>query len=372
MCVEMSPAQTTIKQWRKMNEAPDTLTDAICGRSEPILVTGASGFLGRYIVARLAFYGFEHIRCLTRRHDFEPWLTVVDCGNPKAAFTVVGDLRSRAQCANLVRDVRVIYHAAADVAGKSFAGVFYNTVVATRNLVEAALESGTLLRFVNVGSFASYSNRKLRRGAILDETCPLEAEYQRIYSPYVFAKTEQDLLIMDYGEKRGLPYTIVRPGAVFGPGAKERITSRVGISPFGFFMHLGGRNELPLTYVENCADAVVRAGLIPGIEGRIYNIVDGYGLRSCQFLRWYRKNIHRFFFIPVPYPLFYFISAVWENFSHRRHGQIPPVFNRLRASATWKGNRYSNARAQRDLRWRPHVHLETALQRYAAYWKAKQ
>ena len=53
---------------------------------------------------------------------------------------------------------------------------------------------------------------------------------------------------------------IVRPGYVYGQG-KSAITGRVGIGSFGIFLHLGGGNRIPLTYVENCADAIVLAGL---------------------------------------------------------------------------------------------------------------
>jgi len=47
-------------------------------------------------------------------------------------------------------------------------------------------------------------------------------------------------------------YVILRPGAVYGP-EDDKITGRVGINTFGIFMHLGGRNKIPFTYVNNCA-----------------------------------------------------------------------------------------------------------------------
>ncbi len=65
---------------------------------------------------------------------------------------------------------------------------------------------------------------------------------------------------MEYGEKRGLPYVIVRPGVVYGPGIKG-IHGRIGIDTFGPFLHLGGSNRIPLTYMDNCAEAIVLAGL---------------------------------------------------------------------------------------------------------------
>ena len=49
----------------------------------------------------------------------------------------------------------------------------------------------------------------------------------------------------EYGRKFGVPYVIVRPGSVYGPG-KESITGRVGIDSFGIFLHMGGSTTYPL------------------------------------------------------------------------------------------------------------------------------
>ena len=68
-------------------------------------------------------------------------------------------------------------------------------------------------------------------------------------------------------DRTGLPCTIVRPGIVIGPG-KKAMPGFVGIDTFGFFMHMGGGSRLPLTYVDNCADAIVLAGLVPESRAR--------------------------------------------------------------------------------------------------------
>ena len=86
---------------------------------------------------------------------------------------LTGDLLSRDDCRRAAGGVSVICHLAAGI-DKSFAGAFMNSALATRNLIEAFLEAGTPVRFVNVSSFALYSNLGLQRGALLDETCPLE------------------------------------------------------------------------------------------------------------------------------------------------------------------------------------------------------
>ena len=243
---------------------------------------------------------------------------------------------------------------------KSFAGAFMNSALGTRNLMDAFLEHGQPKRFVNVSSFAVYSNLSLKRGALLDETCPLEDAPQERYDAYGFGKLKQEELVKEYGKNRGLPYVILRPGAVFGPGRRD-LSGRVGINTFGFFIHIGGTRVLPLTFVDNCAEAIVLAGLKPGVEGGIFNVVDDELLTSRQFLRAYKKKVHPFFSVRVPYPLAYGVCLAWEKYSKWSEGQLPPVFNRRRCAAEWKGNRYSNQKLRQQLGWTPRVAMAQAM-----------
>ncbi len=129
---------------------------------------------------------------------------------------------------------------------------------------------------------------------------------------------------------------------------------------------------MPLTYVDNCAEAVALAGLVPGVDSEEFLIVDDDLPTSRQFLRGYRKHARRFLSIPVPYRLFYLFSALWEKYSSRSHGQLPPVFNRKTCRAYFKGNRYSNAKAKALLHWRPQVSMADALSRFFASVRAEK
>ena len=254
------------------------------------LVTGSNGFIGAKVVEILLERGFANIRCFTRpssRLDrLEDVLKRLRAG--RNVELIVGDLLSHDDCRKAVEGVSVIYHLAAGIE-KSFAGAFMNSALATRNLAEAFLERGQPKRFVNISSFAVYSNRKMKRGALLDENCPLEDAPQARHDAYGFGKSRQEEIIREYGKTRGLPYVILRPGAVFGRG-NPALSGRVGINTFGFFIHLGGSNLLPLTFVDNCAEAIVLAGLQPGVEGEIFNIVDDELPTSRQFLDAYRQK----------------------------------------------------------------------------------
>ena len=226
---------------------------------DPILITGSNGFIGSRVVETLLRYGFSNLRCFVRPSSNLIRLHTILATFHKAGIEVrQGNLLSREDCEEAAKETALIFHLAAGIE-KTFPGSFMNSVVTTRNLLDAAVRSGTLRRFVNVSSFAVYSNWHISRGSLLDETCELESQIVERAEAYAFAKLKQDELVLEYAQKYALPYVILRPGAVYGPGSNQ-ITGRVGINTFGIFLHLGGSNRLPLTYVDNCADAIVQAG----------------------------------------------------------------------------------------------------------------
>jgi len=333
----------------------------IASSGDRILVTGSNGFIGVKVVEILLEYGFSNLRCFVRPSSRLNRLNEVLARFPagKNAELVAGDLVSDDDCKKAAEGVSIIYHLAAGIE-KSFAGAFMNSALATRNLMDAFLEFGHPKRFVNVSSFAVYSNLSLKRGALLDETCALEDAPQERFDAYCFGKLKQEELVKEYGKRCKLPYVIIRPGAVFGPGKRE-LSGRVGIDTFGFFIHLGGSNRLPLTFVDNCAEAIVLAGLKPGVEGEVFNVVDDEALTSNQFLGAYKQKVKPFFSVRIPYHFAYAMCLLWEKYSEWSKGQLPPAFNRRRCAADWKGNRFSNEKLRRRVGWKPRVNMEQAM-----------
>jgi nucleoside-diphosphate-sugar epimerase len=334
----------------------------IADYTDLLLLTGANGFIGSKVVETLLGYGFKNLRCFVRPSGNLDSLKGIISTNDCRIELFQGNLLSREDCQKAAAGAAVIFHLAAGIE-KTFPGCFLNSVVTTRNLLDAVLQSASLKRFLNVSSFAVYTNWNLKRHGLLDETCEVENHLVERYEAYTFAKAKQDEMVMDYGRKHRIPYVIVRPGAVYGPG-KTQLTGRVGIETFGFFMHLGGSNQIPLTYVDNCAEAIVLAGIVRGVDGEVFNIVDDELPASRKFLKLYKKNAGHFRSVYIPYPVFFFLCWLWEKYSKWSEGQLPPAFNRRRCSAYWKGNRYSNAKLKRMLHWKPRVPFKEAAQKY--------
>ena len=181
--------------------AREVIPKSIALAGDRILVTGSNGFIGSKVVEILLEHGFANLRCFVRPSSHVERLQEV-LGNFDAGRNVelvVGDLLSREDCRKAAAGVSIVYHLAAGME-KSFAGAFMNSALATRNLMDAFLECDRPKRFVNVSSFAVYSNLGLKHGDLLDESCPLEDAPQERFDAYGFGKLKQEELIKEYGE----------------------------------------------------------------------------------------------------------------------------------------------------------------------------
>lgn len=345
-----------------MNNGSDSFLVTL---DDPILVTGAGGFVGSKVVESLLDRGFRNIVCFVRSSGKAAKLETALQGRAKGAQlrVVKGNLLSPQDCEAASKDVALVYHLAAGIGEKSYPDAFMNSVVTTRNLLDACLQHGRLRRFVLVSSFSVYSNRNKANGRLLDESCPLEDRADLRGEAYCFGKLKQEEIVAEYGKKFGVRYAILRPGSVYG-AEKPAITGRVGIDTFGVFLHLGGSNTIPFTYVDNCAEAIILAGLVKGVDGEIFNVVDDDLPSSRRFLRLYKKNVKRFRSIYVPHAVSHTLCHLWEKYSEWSQGQLPPAFNRRRWHNDWKKTRYSNQKLKAKLGWKQRVPTAEALRRY--------
>lgn len=343
--------------------------DFIIGRDDLILVTGASGFIGPRLVRSLIDLGFRNLRCLARTRSAELFSNPAVVRHDSTAHVLDqaarvevfrGNLLSREDCDAALRGAVLVFHLAAGRGEKSIPEAYRNSVVTTRNLLEAAARHGCLKRFVNVGSFTVYSNRHKSRRRLLDESCPVETDPKLRGDAYTFAKAKQDELVSEYASRFAIPCVIVRPGYVIGPG-NPGMSGRVGVGTFGMFLHLGGSNVVPFTYVDNCADAIALAGVTSGVDGEVFNIVDDDLPSSREFLRMYKKKVKPFRSIYLPHFMSYALCYFWERYSAWSDGQMPPAFNRRIWHAYWKKTSYSNEKLKARLGWKPKIPMSEAL-----------
>ncbi|MGY0650258.1 NAD-dependent epimerase/dehydratase family protein [Luteimonas sp. A537] len=323
-----------------------------------ILVTGAGGFLGRHVAASLLEQGVEQLRMHFRGRP-PPGLVEQLAGRfPSASIETVGaNLLYRQDLDAVTAGVDCVVHAAAGMRG-SAADMFANTVVGTRNLLDACVASG-VRRLVLVSSFSVYRTEGLATGAVHDESVPIE-DVGIAKGAYAHAKTRQEQLVDSYRQSGELETVTLRPGVIYGPGAAGP-SSRVGISAMGLFFSLGRGAELPLTYVENCADAIAMAAL-RAPDGAAYSVVDDDLPNCADYLRGFRARMHGIRMLPVPYWALLLGSRGLVAYNRRSKGQLPAVFTPYIVRSMYRRFRHSNA-ALKALGWTPKVPTAEGMRR---------
>jgi len=236
-----------------------------------VALTGATGFIGRYIVADLTKHG-HHVRCWYRpssdRSGFEPLEGSIEW--------VEGDLGRSDACLDLVTGCDAVVHAALHHPGGGFRGgegdlvkFVEKNVVGTIRLVEAARAVG-VERFVFISTCAVHE--KILDDRPLDETHPLWAT-----SHYGAHKGAIEKFVHSYGLGEGYPICALRPTGVYGiahPIEDSRwfdlVSAVVRSEPVTCE---GGGKEVHAADVAKAARILLSA---EGIAGEAFNCYDRY------------------------------------------------------------------------------------------------
>lgn len=332
-----------------------------------VLLTGAGGFLGKRIALSLMDKGATGLRLHYRQKPPEATIAALAARAPHLSVeSAAANLLARGSLDSMVQGVDCIVHAAAGMRGAA-ADMFANSVIGTRNLLEAAC-AARVRRIVLISSFSVYRTEPLAKGALLDEATPAE-DVGANKGPYGYAKTRQEQLFLESHREHGFESIILRPGVIYGP-ASSALSPRVGINAMGLFFSLGGSATLPLTYVDNCADAVAQATLFAS-PGSVFNVVDD-DLPSCHmYLNMYRRQVRPMKTLPIPYWLLLQGSRLLERYHRVSKGQLPAVFTPYVVRSMYRPLRYGNA-ALKAIGWRQGVATVQAMELTLHSWREQQ
>ena len=332
-----------------------------------VLVTGAAGFLGRTLIERLVVHGYTDIRCNVRRQADISRLEPLFERYPHIRLEYcVGNLRYRDDAARAVDNVQLIFHLAAGKKGTA-ADLFLDSVVSSRNLLDAIADRKAL-RIVLVSSFGVYGVAGLRRGTQVNEQTVLEPHPER-RDHYSFAKLRQEQLFWEYQRRNGFELVVLRPGVIYGPDGGH-FSNRVGLTIGNWQLHFGGSNLLPLSYVDNCAEALVIAGTHQRAAGEVYNVHDNE-LPTCrEYLRAYKKNVTKIRSISVPYFAVQLLASVVAKYNRYSKGQLPAILTPYKAATQWGGNRFNNSKL-RSIGWEQLVTTTEGLRRSFAAFRSE-
>jgi len=236
-----------------------------------IAVTGATGFLGRYLVAELAGQG-HHCRCWYRMtSDRSGFLVSRD-----AITWVPGDLGDPESAQDLLQDCDAVVHAALFRPSRRFLGgegdilpFVEKNIVGTIRLIETARRA-RLTRFIFISTCAVHD--KILDDRPLDETHPLWPA-----SHYGAHKAALEAFVHSYGFGHGFPICALRPTGIYGlahPAQTSKWFDLVAAVTRGedVVCHRGGK-EVHAADVARAAAVLLSA---EPVAGEAYNCYDRY------------------------------------------------------------------------------------------------
>ncbi len=324
-----------------------------------ILITGGTGFIGRHVIAKARGNGHD-IRVLTRQPlvDFtgeKDWENNVEF--------VQQDLSHPVELSRALEGIDAVIHCAAAMSGDHNTQNS-QTVLGTQNLLGAMTKAG-VKHIVGISTLAIYDFQKIPSGSALDENSPLVECFDGA-APYIEMKRRQEDTIRDHGTSHNWDWTILRPGIVYG---KTRTWSYHLGSQLGRrqWVAYAGSSPLPLSYVENCADAIVSALESKAATGATVNIVDDDLPTRQRYLEILAtKTNPRPRIMTLPWTWLRRLSDIADWTNRKVLGGrvgLPGLLQPASLHARCKPLQYSNARAKKILRWQPEYDLEMAVER---------
>jgi nucleoside-diphosphate-sugar epimerase len=228
-----------------------------------VLVTGAGGFIGRRVVARLLDSGHT-VRALLLEQEPAPvaWADRVE--------VLRADVRDAPAMSRAVAGASTVLHLAALVgeATSDYAAHWEVTAEGSDNVYRAAAAGGA--RVVVTTSICAYG------AAIHAGGCREDGPRGLHQGPYGRAKQAQEDFALAAESELGLAVTILRPANVYGVGSKPWVEMLGAALAAEAFSLIGdGSENAGLVHVENVVDALVLAGASEVANGRTYNVCDG-------------------------------------------------------------------------------------------------
>lgn len=321
-----------------------------------ILVTGATGLVGSNLCQFLIDKG-HNVKALVREKSDKRFLDSL-----KNIEYVYGDLKDKNKLTEQLKDIDTIFHCAAQVSllntyDKDHAST---NIQGTRNILEAAV-ANKVQKFVYVSTLGVL-------GILQDHYAEKEdAPYIKSGNPYFDTKIDAEKIVMNYYHDKNLPIVIIRPGFIIGERDRNNLPT---IMPFllrNQMSYIGdGNNDIAITSMKNLIQALYLAADTDKSNGQIYNITDGTGITSKQYINELCKitntsqpKIH------VPLNLASTVAKTIESVSKFMEKDI--MINEYTVSLIGSSNNFDISKAVNELGYKPDENYEVELKK-AVEW----
>jgi nucleoside-diphosphate-sugar epimerase len=280
-----------------------------------VLVTGATGFTGSVLTRKLAGMNLD-VRAIARQSSDTGHLS--DLG----VTWFRGDVFDPSVVREAAGDAEYIFHlATAYRQGGTSKDSFFNVHVAsTRLLAETARSNPDFKRFVHISTVGVHGHIE---GPPADENHPFAPgdEYQA-------TKAEAEIWIRQFAEQSGLPVTVLRPTAIYGPGDR-RLLKLFKMAAGRFFVLLGyGKCYYHLIHVEDLTEIMLLAAVHPAAPGQVFICGSEEATTLPEIGRIVAEELgHHLTVVRLPAFPFFAAAAVVEAVC-RPLGLEPPIYRR--------------------------------------------
>jgi nucleoside-diphosphate-sugar epimerase len=322
-----------------------------------ILITGASGFIGSFIVEEALKRGFETWAAV-RKSSSREWL------KDERIHFIELNLSSKEQLTEQLRDKDFDYvvHAAGVTKCLNKADFHRINTEGTKNLAEAILAVGMpLKRFVFVSSLSIF-------GAIKEQEPYEEIRESDTPQPnteYGRSKLEAEKFLAT----TALPYIILRPTGVYGPREKDYFIMAKSIKGHSDFAVGYKRQDITFIYVKDVVQAVFLA-LDKGENGRQYFLSDGEVYQSTTFSDLIHEELGRPWWIRITAPVWVLrIVTFFGEYIGRMTGKVTALNNDKYNILKQRNWRCDIQPAIDELGYQPTVKLEQGVKETIQWYK---
>ena len=321
-----------------------------------VVVTGASGNLGRAVVEHLVEGGHE-VRTLQRRES--------GLGHLGAITDFLGSVTDPASVAEAMRGADAVAHLAAKVSLTGRESDFRDVNVGGTRIVLDAAEAAGVSRFVQVSSPSV-----AHAGAALVGIGAEPADPARARGMYAQTKAEGELLALAR-DRPGFAVLAVRPHLVWGPGDTQLVGRIVDRASRGRLPLLnGGTALIDTTYVDNAASAIAAAvERAPWAHGKPYVVTNGEPRPVAELM----TGICRAAEVKppsasVPASLARVAGSAVERWWRIFPGADEPPMTRFLAEQLSTAHWFDQRETRAALQWAPKVGIDEGLASLAAYY----
>lgn len=320
-----------------------------------VLVTGATGFIGRHLIERLTHEN-HLIRALVLPEED---MSAVE---PVSMDIVRGDVCDYQAVERAAVNCQLIFHLAAktEASGSSRKALEAVNIQGTANVARAALHVGAD-RLVFCSSGALYG-RAIRNRSINEETIPTPD------SVYGKSKFLAERILLAHHKQDGLPVVLARISAVFGPGAISWLNLFQTIASGRFRLIGAGHNHHHVADVLDVVEGLALCGSVKGIEGRTYIIAGSESVQLRDLIKTIGEEVGLIrspMNIPAgPFRLYEIASShvyAWTSYRLPRADRID----------LYLGDRaFDLYRSRQELGYTPKVSTREAVHRTTEWFKA--